>query len=185
TLTKLYSLAGEATEEVVTSRPFRAPHHTSSRVALVGGGANPRPGDISLAHLGVLFLDELPEYPRSSLEALRQPLEDKLVSISRASGRVSFPADFMLVATMNRCPCGYYGDTTHECSCNSAQIINYKKRLSGPLLDRIAMVVPVSRVPHRFLLNSDSVSKNQHNSAKTSIHTARLLQHDRYKDSLK
>lgn len=185
TLTKLYSLAGEMTEEVVSSRPFRSPHHTSSRIALVGGGTNPRPGDISLAHLGVLFLDELPEYPRSSLEALRQPLEDKHVSISRANGHVAFPADFMLVATMNPCPCGYYGDATHECACSSLQIINYQKRLSGPLLDRIDMVVPVSRVPHNFLLKSDKQSKGQHISAKKAIENVRLYQHNRYKSSLK
>lgn len=185
TLTKIYSIAGESTEERVLTRPFRSPHHTSSRISLIGGGTNPRPGDISLAHLGVLFLDELPEYPRSSLEALRQPLEDKYVSISRASGHVVFPADFMLVATMNPCPCGYYGDATHECSCNSAQILNYQKRLSGPLLDRIDMIVPVSRVPHRFLLKSNKVSKNQHSTAKKSINSVRILQYNRYKSSLK
>lgn len=185
TLTKLYSLAGESTEERVIARPFRSPHHTSSRVSLVGGGTNPKPGDISLAHLGVLFLDELPEYPRSSLEALRQPLEDKFVSISRANGHILFPADFMLVATMNPCPCGYYGDATHECTCSSIQILNYQKRLSGPLLDRIDMVIPVSRVPHRYLLKSDSVSKNQHKSAQNMISDARRIQSNRYGSSLK
>src|SRR5690606_37879314 len=128
-----------------------------------------RPGDISLAHLGVLFLDELPEYPRSSLEALRQPLEDKIVSVSRASGHVSFPADFMLVATMNPCPCGYFGDTSHECTCSSNQILNYQKRLSGPLLDRIDMVIPVSRVPHDTLLKPNMKSEEQHIVAKEAI----------------
>lgn len=185
TLTKLYSLAGETTEEVVTTRPFRSPHHTASRIALIGGGTNPRPGDISLAHLGVLFLDELPEYPRSTLESLRQPLEDKLVSISRANGHVAFPADFMLVATMNPCPCGYYGDATHECSCSSIQIVNYQKRLSGPLLDRIDMVIPVSRVPHSFLLKSDKMSKGQHITTKQTVQKARAYQFDRYKSSMK
>ncbi len=185
TLTKLYSLAGESTEERVASRPFRSPHHTSSRVSLVGGGTNPKPGDISLAHLGVLFLDELPEYPRSSLEALRQPLEDKTVSISRANGHVVFPADFMLVATMNPCPCGYYGDATHECSCSSMQILNYQKRLSGPLLDRIDMIIPVSRVPHRYLLKSDSVSKKQHKNAQKLINDTKKIQHNRYRSSMK
>lgn len=185
TLTKLYSLAGESTEKVVTARPFRSPHHTASRTALIGGGTSPRPGDISLAHLGVLFLDELPEYPRTSLEALRQPLEDKLVTISRASGHVSFPADFMLVATMNPCPCGYYGDPTHECTCSSMQIIQYQKRLSGPLLDRIDMLVPVSRVPHKMLLASESKINKQHNSAQTAILTAKERQYNRYKSSVK
>lgn len=185
TLTKLYSLAGESTEDVITTRPFRSPHHTSSRVALVGGGTNPRPGDISLAHLGVLFLDELPEYPRSSLEALRQPLEDKYVSISRANGHFIFPADFMLAATMNPCPCGYFGDATHECTCSSLQIANYQKRLSGPLLDRIDMIVPVSRVPHSFLLKSDDKLKGQHYTAQKSIEKVRNIQLNRYESSFK
>lgn len=185
TLTKLYSLAGESTEKRIVQRPFRSPHHTSSRVSLVGGGSNPHPGDISLAHLGVLFLDELPEYPRASLEALRQPLEDKKITISRANGHVVFPADFTLVATMNPCPCGYYGDATHECSCSSMQILNYQKRLSGPLIDRIDMIVPVSRVPHHFLLHEDTMSKNQHISALGSISKAKNLQYSRYKSSIK
>ena len=185
TLTKIYSLAGETTEEVITTRPFRAPHHTASRIALIGGGPTPRPGDISLAHLGVLFLDELPEYPRSTLESLRQPLEDKYVSISRANGHVVFPADFMLVATMNPCPCGYYGDVTHECTCSSLQIANYQKRLSGPLLDRIDMIIPVSRVPHKFLLKAESESKGQHIAVQKSIEKVRNKQYDRYKSSIK
>ncbi len=185
TITKLHSLAGISTEEIIAARPFRSPHHTSSRTALIGGGTNPRPGDISLAHLGVLFLDELPEYPRSSLEALRQPLEDKFVSISRANGHVQYPADFMLVATMNPCPCGYYGDPTHECTCSSNQILNYQKRLSGPLLDRIDMVVPLSRVPHDHLLKSTSKTKEQHITAKKAIENARVIQSNRYKSSIK
>lgn len=185
TITKIYSLAGEITEGAVTNRPFRSPHHTASRTALIGGGAHPLPGDISLAHLGVLFLDELPEYPRSTIEALRQPLEDKEVSISRAKGRVSFPADFILAATMNPCPCGYYGDPKHECQCSSSQIINYQKRLSGPLLDRIDMIIPVSRVPHKSLLRSNTEYKKQQTQAKKHIQLARNNQLSRYKSSLK
>lgn len=185
TLTKLYSLAGEATEEIVTVRPFRSPHHTASRTALIGGGTHPKPGDISLAHLGVLFLDELPEYPRATLESLRQPLEDKSVSISRASGHVTFPADFMLVATMNPCPCGYYGDARHECTCSSTQILSYQRRLSGPLLDRIDMLVPVSRVPHTLLLATGTTTKEQHFSAKKMIAKANTMQIDRYHSSTK
>lgn len=184
-LTKIHSLAGESTEEIVTTRPFRSPHHTSSRISLIGGGAQPKPGDISLSHLGVLFMDELPEFPRSTLEALRQPLEDRRVHISRAGGRVSFPAGFMLVATMNPCPCGYYGDTTRECDCSSTQISNYQKRLSGPLLDRIDMVVSVSRVPHKSLLKDNSVSNSQHNNIKKVIQAANLRQSNRYKSSFK
>lgn len=184
-ITKLHSLAGETTEERVCNRPFRAPHHTSSRVSIIGGGANPKPGEISLAHLGVLFLDELPEYPRSTLEALRQPLEDKSVSISRVNGRSLFPADFMLVATMNPCPCGYYGDATKECSCSTSQIVKYQKRLSGPLLDRIDMLVSVSRVPHKQLLNPDSLTSKQHETSKNAIKNAKIRQTNRYDSCIK
>lgn len=129
------------------SRPFRAPHHTSSAVALVGGGTNPKPGEISLAHQGVLFLDELPEFPRSVLEVLREPLESGRISISRANAQVDFPARFQLVAAMNPCPCGYYGDQQGRCRCTPAQIDRYRARISGPLLDRFDMHVPVSRLP--------------------------------------
>jgi magnesium chelatase family protein len=184
-VTKLHSLAGEAINEVVSVRPFRAPHHTASRVALIGGGSKPKPGDISLAHLGVLFLDEIPEYPRSILESLRQPMEDKKITISRANGYSSYPADFMLVATMNPCPCGFYGDTTKECSCNSTQILSYKKRLSGPLLDRIDLIVNVSRVPNSSLLESRVLNKSQHSNALMTINTAIDKQASRYGSSIK
>ena len=184
-VTKLYSLAGESIDEVITHRPFRSPHHTSSRVALIGGGTHISPGEISLAHRGVLFLDEIPEYPRATLESLRQPLEDRKVSISRASSRVDFPADFMMVATMNPCPCGYYGDASRECSCSSTQILNYQKRLSGPLLDRIDMVVNVARVESNKLLRHNSLSEKQHNEAKKCIQTALSAQLNRYKSSSK
>lgn len=183
--TKLHSLAGELIDGVVTKRPFRSPHHTASRVALIGGGSHPKPGDISLAHLGVLFLDEIPEYPRATLESLRQPLEDKKITVSRANGHTSFPADFMLVATMNPCPCGFYGDTGKECNCSSGQILAYQKRLSGPLLDRIDLVVNVSRVPNDILLNHGSVNKKQHLHAQNSIQKAVEKQANRYKSSIK
>src|SRR5690606_33247578 len=124
-------------DKIIHERPFRSPHHTASATAVIGGGAKPKPGEISLAHTGVLFMDELPEYPRSVLESLRQPLEDREVAISRVNGHFTYPADFMLVATMNPCPCGYYGDTERECTCTQSQIILYQKRVSGPLLDRI------------------------------------------------
>ena len=152
-VTKLYSLAGELINDTISDRPFRSPHHTSSQVALVGGGARPKPGEISLAHLGVLFLDEIPEYPRHVIETLRQPLEDRKIAVTRANGKAIYPADFMLVATMNPCPCGYYGDPEHDCTCSTNQIIAYQKRLSGPLLDRIDMIVPVSRIPNDQLLS--------------------------------
>lgn len=181
--TKLHSLAGEVDGGVITQRPFRSPHHTASSTALTGGGNRPKPGEISLSHLGVLFLDELPEYPRSSLEALRQPLEDKTISISRANGRVTYPADFMLVATMNPCPCGYYGDQTKECSCSTAQILAYQKRLSGPLLDRIDLVVNVSRVPNETLLRHSGDSLSQHTQALQLIQNATAQQRHRFGDS--
>lgn len=184
-VTKIHSLAGILTDHAITLRPFRSPHHTSSQISLIGGGARPRPGEVSLAHHGVLFLDEIPEYPRSVLEALRQPLEDKTVSVSRANGRAVYPADFMLVATMNPCPCGYYGDTAHECTCSSMQIINYQKKLSGPLLDRIDMVITVTRVPNKQLLGSTSSSKIQHLTVGKSIESALQAQHDRYGGSNK
>lgn len=184
-VTKLHSLAGLITDTVVNTRPFRSPHHTASQISLVGGGTHPKPGEISLAHHGVLFLDEMPEYSRVALESLRQPLEDKIVSISRARGSATYPANFMLVATMNPCPCGYLGDPAHECTCTQPQILNYQKRLSGPLLDRIDMVVPVSRVASRELLQNNSLSLKQHNDAQTAIANVANIQSNRYKCSEK
>lgn len=177
-VTKLYSLAGFASE-IITERPFRAPHHTSSLPALIGGGPKALPGDISLAHLGVLFLDELPEYPRQILEALRQPLEDRQVSISRAKKRVTYPANFMLIATMNPCPCGYLGDKTHPCTCSLAQIKAYQKKLSGPFLDRIDLFVNVDRVKTSKLLKAPTKAATSVNT-KTSIKTALDAQRTRY-----
>lgn len=182
-VTKIHSLAGLLLNDVSPSRPFRAPHHTSSQIAIIGGGSKPKPGEVSLANHGVLFLDEVPEYPRAILEALRQPLEDKTISVTRANGRATYPADFMLIATMNPCPCGYYGDATKECSCSSTQILAYQKRLSGPFLDRIDMVVPVSRVNHEDLLGTSSLSSGQHKNAYDSILTARERQRARYGSS--
>lgn len=184
-VTKLYSLAGELIDDTVTNRPFRSPHHTSSQVSLVGGGAKPRPGEISLAHLGVLFLDEIPEYPRSVLETLRQPLEDRTILVTRANGRAVYPADFMMIATMNPCPCGYYGDPEHECSCSSTQILAYQKRLSGPLIDRIDMIVPVSRIPNDQLMVSEKKSQTQHFAAQKAIANAKSIQSNRYGSSKK
>lgn len=182
-VTKLHSLAGETTKNAVIQRPFRSPHHTASRTALIGGGTKPKPGEISLAHMGVLFLDEMPEYPRAVIEALRQPIEDRTVSISRANGHVTYPADFMLVATMNPCPCGFYGDATRECSCSTTQILAYQKRLSGPMLDRIDMIITVSRVPNETLLEQKTETNKQHIEAQTSINNALGMQFNRYKSS--
>lgn len=181
--TKLHSLAGEAIDSALITRPFRSPHHTASRVALVGGGNRPQPGEISLAHLGVLFLDEIPEYPRAVLESLRQPLEDKRISISRANGHITYPADFMLIATMNPCPCGYFGDATKECSCTSTQILAYQKRLSGPLLDRIDLTVNVSRVANDDLLIEISKTNKQQDRAYAMINSSLKMQRNRYRSS--
>lgn len=183
-VTKIHSLGGKVNGEIVTKRPFRSPHHTASLVSLVGGGNHPKPGEISLAHTGVLFLDEMPEYPRSLLEALRQPLEDKKIDVCRANAHITYPADFMLVATMNPCPCGYYGDRTKECSCTSTQILAYQKKLSGPLIDRIDMVINVSRIPNESLLPSDSLNKTQHLSALDDIRHAIDVQKNRYISSM-
>lgn len=147
-VTKIYSVAGLLPKDkpIVTMRPFRSPHHSASGVALVGGGKFPKPGEISLAHRGVLFLDEFPEFPRMVLETLRQPLEDGMITISRAQGTVAFPARFTLVASQNPCPCGYATDPERNCTCSPMQIVNYKKKISGPLLDRIDLHVEVPRV---------------------------------------
>ncbi len=182
-VTKLYSLAGENSASVITTRPFRAPHHTSSHVALTGGGAIPRPGEISLAHRGVLFLDEMPEYSRQALESLRQPLEDKKITIARANDTVSFPADFMLVATRNPCPCGYAGDPDNDCNCRPHLIEHYQKKMSGPLLDRIDMVVEVSRVdPATLLSQSDG---NLGDSMATEVKKAQKIQFARFAQAAK
>lgn len=183
-VTKIHSLAGKVEGEIVHDRPFRSPHHTASMVSIVGGGNRPKPGEISLAHTGVLFLDELPEYPRATLEALRQPLEDKKIDVSRANAHVTYPADFMLVATMNPCPCGYFGDNTKECSCTSSQILAYQKRLSGPLMDRVDLVINVSRVSNESLLSPESLSFSQHLTAMESIDKAICIQKERYIHSI-
>ncbi|HOX27795.1 MAG TPA: YifB family Mg chelatase-like AAA ATPase, partial [bacterium] len=155
-VTKLYSISGllRAGQAVVRARPFRAPHHTISNVALIGGGSIPKPGEVSLAHNGVLFLDELTEFKRDVLEVLRQPLEDGIVNISRASASLTFPASFVLVAAMNPCPCGWYGDYVHPCSCGPLQIQKYIKKVSGPLLDRIDIHVEVPRIDPEKLTSS-------------------------------
>ena len=168
-ITKLYSMAGLATDEIVQTRPFRSPHHTASATSIIGGGAGATPGEISLAHKGVLFLDEIPEFPRSVLESLRQPLEDKKISISRANRKSTYPADFMLIATMNPCPCGYLGDPTHECKCSETQIQNYKKKLSGPLFDRIDMYVEVEKVENADLLKPLNDKNDEHTVVKNTI----------------
>lgn len=179
-ITKIYSIAGLATDEIVRSRPFRSPHHTASATSIIGGGNGAVPGEISLAHKGVLFFDEIPEFSRSVLEALRQPLEDKIITISRANRKNVYPADFMLIATMNPCPCGYLGDPTHECKCTETQIQNYQKKLSGPLFDRIDMYVEVERVENADLLKPTKAGNDEHNVVKNTITGAILRQKARF-----
>lgn len=177
-ITKIHSLAGETTE-AITTRPFRSPHHTSSSAALIGGGKIPRPGEISLSHKGVLFLDEIPEFPRTTLEALRQPLEDGIVNISRANQNSSYPADFMLIATQNPCPCGYALDEDRSCSCSHLQVSNYARRLSGPLIDRIDMIVTVQKIKHDLLLKSTPDCENS-SKIKQRVLKARSAQFKRF-----
>ena len=178
-VTKLYSVSGllRHTSRLVTTRPFRAPHHTVSTTALVGGGATPRPGEVSLAHFGVLFLDELAEFPRSALEVLRQPLEDCCVTVCRASATAVYPADFMLVASMNPCPCGYSGDRQRGCTCSPHAIRKYLSKLSGPLLDRIDIHVEVPRMPHSDLANG--MRGEPSSSVRAKVERARATQRQR------
>jgi magnesium chelatase family protein len=180
--TKIYSLAGLLTPgtPLVTRRPFRSPHHTASTIGLVGGGRNPRPGEISLAHHGVLFLDEMPEFQKDALEALRQPLEDGIVSISRASASLTYPARLMLVGALNPCPCGYSGDSLHECTCTPHQVQRYIHRISGPFLDRIDICIEVPRLP----FNDISSGEKPENSAaiKKRVEEARERQRERFRD---
>ncbi len=181
-VTKVHSIAGKLSkdESIVLTRPFRSPHHTVSAVGLTGGGVNPKPGEVSLAHHGVLFLDELPEFRKDALEILRQPLEDGVVTITRASGTYAYPCNMMLVASMNPCPCGYYGDRNHQCSCAPNQISKYLNKVSGPLLDRIDLHIEVPAVSFEEL---DKKKEDGESSAqiKERVNRARVMQTKRYK----
>jgi len=179
-VTKMYSVAGLCQDRgFILERPFRSPHHTTSRIGLIGGGNNPKPGEISLAHRGVLFLDEFPEFPRSVLESLRQPLEDGKVTISRAAGSVTFPSRFLLLAASNPCPCGYLGHPKKKCLCMPGSILRYQKRLSGPLLDRIDLHVDVLPVEEEKL--TSNVKAEQSDVIKKRVMLARNKQQDRFK----
>ncbi|MGA2526919.1 MAG: YifB family Mg chelatase-like AAA ATPase [Smithellaceae bacterium] len=179
-VTKIFSVAGSLNKDgsLVAVRPFRSPHHTISDVGLVGGGQMPRPGEISLAHLGVLFLDELPEFKKNALEALRQPMEEGAITITRSSITASFPAKFMLVAAMNPCPCGYFGDRIRTCRCSAQQIRQYQAKISGPLLDRIDMHIEVPSVKYRAL--SDKELGESSSTIKGRVNYARELQKKRF-----
>ncbi|MBO9570996.1 MAG: YifB family Mg chelatase-like AAA ATPase [Chitinophagaceae bacterium] len=180
--TKIHSVAGKLPENatLISKRPFRSPHHTISDIALVGGGGTPQPGEISLAHNGVLFLDELPEFKRSALEVMRQPIEERKVVISRVRSAVEFPASFMLIASMNPCPCGFHNHPDKECTCNPGAVQKYLNRISGPLLDRIDMHVEVTPVPFSELVGY-SESETSH-SIREKVIRAREIQRERFKD---
>lgn len=180
-VTKIYSVAGLLNSNaLIKNRPFRAPHHTSSQVALIGGGRIPKPGEVSLAHNGVLFLDEIPEFKRSVLEVLRQPMEDGIVSISRANASLIYPSKFMLVASMNPCPCGYYGDPYHECTCSQSSIDRYLNKLSSPLLDRIDIHIEVRPVDFSSLKGNKNAETSK--DIRERVNLARDMQLNRYKN---
>jgi magnesium chelatase family protein len=181
-VTRIYSVADmlDSNQPLMQARPFRAPHHTISQAGLVGGGTVPKPGEISLAHRGLLFLDEIVEYSSKTLEVLRQPIEDKIVTISRAQGAVTFPANFLMIAAMNPCPCGYYGDPTHACTCSPSFITRYQSRLSGPLQDRIDIHIDVPRVEYDKLMSDERAEPSE--SIRQRIETARETQAKRFAD---
>lgn len=181
-VTKIYSVAGKlpSDQPLMVTRPFRSPHHTISDAGLIGGGQYPRPGELSLAHRGVLFLDELPEFKKHVLEVLRQPLEEGRVTISRAAISLEYPGDVMLVAAMNPCPCGYLGDEQHQCSCSPVQVQRYRSRLSGPLLDRIDLHVEVPAVPYRDLKQTGGSLDSA--TMRGRINAAQAVQRERYAD---
>ncbi len=181
-VSQIYSVMGllTAKEPLVQQRPFRAPHHTVSNAGLTGGGTNPRPGEISLAHKGVLFLDELPEFKRDTLDVMRQPLEDSQVTISRVAASVTYPAEFMLVCAMNPCKCGWYGDPSGRCTCSASSIHNYRSRISGPLLDRIDLLIQVPAVKYENLRDREEAEPSS--AVKARVNAARRIQNARFGD---
>jgi len=178
--TKIHSVSGllKDGQSLLAIRPFRSPHHTISDVALIGGGQTPKPGEVSLSHHGILFLDELPEFKRNVLEVLRQPLENGEVTVSRAVASITYPASFMLVAAMNPCPCGYFGDIRHQCTCTPGQIHRYRHKVSGPLLDRIDIHIEVPAVPYKEL--STEYSGERSDSIRQRVVAARDKQIERF-----
>lgn len=178
-ITRIHSLAHATSDQLMCQRPFRSPHHTSSDIALIGGGQWPKPGEISLAHRGVLFLDEFPEFPRHVLEVLRQPLEDGTVSIARANASLEFPANFLLIAAQNPCPCGYYGDDKVSCCCSLSQIQRYQHKISGPLLDRIDLHINVGRVDQAELMQKDTLAGTS-DTIRQRVENTRAVQAERF-----
>jgi len=184
-ITNIYSVAGLLPKEtpLITQRPFRSPHHTSSDIALVGGGTNALPGEISLAHRGVLFLDELPEFNRNVLETLRQPLEEGHITISRAAKRLDYPSRFILIASMNPCPCGWYKDPQHECRCSMNEILRYRKKISGPLLDRIDMRIEAPRLEYSKIDSDNGIAEESSELIRKRVTVAREKQRERFKET--
>ncbi len=181
-ITKIHSVAGILSKDtpIITTRPYRAPHHTISANSLVGGGRIPKPGEISLAHYGVLFLDELPEFNKNTLEVLRGPLEDKTITIARVNASLTYPCNFMFVASMNPCKCGYYGSVDKECNCTPQSIEKYMSKISGPLLDRIDIQIEVTPVKYQKLNSSVKIETSQ--EIKSRVNKARAIQIQRYKE---
>lgn len=182
-VTKIHSIAGNLPKNIpiITTRPFRAPHHTVSGTSLVGGGRIPKPGEISLAHFGVLFLDELPEFNKKTLEVLRGPLEDGKVTISRVNATLSYPCNFMLIASMNPCSCGYYGSKDRECTCSQDSITKYMGKISGPLLDRIDIQIEVTPIKYQKLDSDEKVETSE--EIRKRVNNARKIQRERYKEN--
>ena len=179
--TKIYSIAGALGDNIiVTARPFRAPHHTTSLVGLIGGGSKPQPGEVTLAHRGVLFLDEFPEFPRQLLESLRQPLEDHAITISRSQRKVSYPANVTLVAAQNPCPCGFFGDEKRQCQCSPSQLLRYRRRLSGPILDRIDLHITVPAIPIDKLTGQKKADAETSEQVRERVEKARQRQAKRF-----
>lgn len=180
--TQIHSVAGKmkGTEGIIYKRPFMSPHHTASSVSIIGGGQSAKPGIVSLAHNGVLFLDEMPEYPRSVLESLRQPLEDRVITVTRVKGNFEYPASFMLVGSMNPCPCGYYGSKLRECTCSPYQIKKYREKISGPLLDRMDIRINVDSVKYEELIADETVESSA--EVRKRVNRTRAVQRERFKD---
>jgi magnesium chelatase family protein len=181
-INRIYSAAGLTNQEFISWRPFRAPHHTASPVSILGGGSEPKPGEISLAHRGVLFLDELPEFRRDALEGLRQPLEDGRIRVARARGTLEFPARFTLIAAMNPCPCGYFGDKQKECRCTAHDILRYQKKVSGPLLDRFDIQLEIPRLTAEEI-RKEEIENGEAEKAKNKVEGARTIQRNRFKNT--
>jgi magnesium chelatase family protein len=181
-VTRIYSIAGKLSHKkpLIHQRPFRSPHHSASEASLIGGGGIARPGEITLAHRGVLFLDEFPEVHRDVLESLRQPLEDGVIHVARAKASYTFPARFTLIAAMNPCPCGYYGDPEKQCTCNQQQINKYQRRVSGPIMDRIDLYVEVPHVKYEKLIDENMEGSSQ--AIREKVEKARQIQIERFKE---